>query len=70
MFLEELAPIAKELITNPIAFLGGFATGILQLDLSQDPVKSWLDQQTGSFSSPATSDNTTPKTGPQSISID
>lgn len=67
MFLEELTPIARELIQNPIAFLGGFTAGLLRLDLNQDPVKTWLETQTGTprtAAPPANSDR------PQSISIE
>ncbi|MEO0540480.1 MAG: hypothetical protein AAFZ80_06405 [Cyanobacteria bacterium P01_A01_bin.105] len=68
MFLDELTPIVQTLVRQPIAFLGGFASGVLRLDLSEDPVKSWLEKQPGGAASadtPPTSPN-----GPQSISID
>ena len=51
MFFDELTPIFKEFVQQPIAFLGGFVSGILRLDLYEDPVKSWLDQQAGSANS-------------------
>ncbi len=72
MFLNELTPVFKELTQQPVAFLGGFFSGVLRLNLSDDPVKSWLDEQTGSTSYTAStngSDNGK-STGPQSISID
>ena len=72
MFFDELTPIFKEFAQQPIAFLGGFVSGILRLDLYEDPIKSWLDQQTGSASSTS---NTAAETdiksnAPQSISIE
>ena len=47
MFLDELTPVVKELIEQPLAFFGGFVSGILRLNLDDDPVKTWLNQQTG-----------------------
>ncbi|MEM9904275.1 MAG: hypothetical protein AAF921_04540 [Cyanobacteria bacterium P01_D01_bin.44] len=67
MFLDELTPIVKEMLSQPVAFLGGFASGLLRLNLSDDPVKSWLDKQAdGDTSMPKTA----PPKGPQTISID
>jgi len=45
MFLDELQPVVKELIQQPIAFFGGFASGLLRLKLSDDPLKKWLEEQ-------------------------
>ncbi len=71
MFLDELTPIFKEFTQQPVAFLGGFFSGVFRLNLSDDPVKSWLDQQSGTVSSAATTSTENGKTsGPQSISID
>lgn len=69
MFLDELQPIARELFQQPVAFAGGFVSGILKLKVSEDPLKSWLEQQgIGAFSySEPSSDS---GSGPQSISID
>jgi hypothetical protein len=68
MFLDELRPLAKELLANPIAFAGGFASGLLRLNLHEDPVKSWLEKQSGGNYTPPTPP-TTPA-GPQSIDIE
>lgn len=72
MFLDELLPVMRELTQQPMGFLGGFFSGLFRLDLNQDPVKSWLDQQAGSTSYAASnSDSPNGKgKGPQSISID
>lgn len=71
MFVDELTPIFKELSQQPIAFLGGFFSGIFRLNLADDPVKSWLDEQTGVTTySPSTGETNNGKSGPQSISID
>jgi hypothetical protein len=68
--MDELTPVLKELSHHPISFLGGFVSGLLRLNLADDPVRSWLDQQTGA-SYPSSSDNLNGKNnGPQSISID
>ena len=45
MFLDELQPIFKELIQQPLAFTGGLLSGALKLQLSEDPLKSWLQDQ-------------------------
>lgn len=69
MFLDELNPLFRELTGHPIAFLGGFFSGMLRLNLSDDPVKSWLEQQ-GGTPSQATSNTNGKSGGPQSISIE
>lgn len=72
MPFDEFNPVFEELAKNPIAFLGGFTAGVLRLNLQDDPVKSWLDQQ-GSFPTASVNSDTTDgksKRGPQSISID
>ena len=71
MFLDELTPLVRELTQQPVAFLGGFWAGMLRLKLTDDPIKSWLDQQTGtSTQTTYGTDNHNGKSGPQSISID
>ncbi len=70
MFMDELMPVLKGLAQHPIAFMGGFFSGLLRLNLEDDPVKSWLDKQTGvSYTSPDEVQNGK-SSGPQSISID
>lgn len=72
MFVDELTPIFKELTRQPMAFLGGLVSGVFRLNLADDPVKSWLDQQAGT-STPSTFNHSTSNgrnNGPQSISID
>lgn len=72
MFLDELMPMAKELIQQPIAFTGGFFSGLLRLNLHEEPVKTWIDEQAGStsYTTPPASATPGKSTGPQSISID
>jgi hypothetical protein len=71
MFMDELMPLLKELSQQPLAFLGGFVSGALRLNLSEDPVKSWLDQQAGVASTQVQGDSANGKSsGPQSIAID
>lgn len=72
MFLDELTPIVKELLQQPVGFLGGFCSGVLRLNLSDEPLKGWLEQQSGSTSyatSPTDSDNGK-SNKPQSIAIE
>ncbi len=69
MLLNELSPLTREFLQQPTAFLGGFVSGLLGLDLQQDPLKSWLERH-------ATPRNTAPSppppppSGPQRITID
>lgn len=72
MFLDELSPIFKELTQQPVSFLGGFFSGMFRLNLTDDPIKSWLDEQAGvtTSSSATTEGNNGKSSGPQSISID
>ena len=69
--MDELTPILKELTQQPIAFLGGFVSGILKLNLNDDPVKTWL-QKEGAAVSPTVSDveDSNSNNGPQSITIE
>ncbi|MEL6223015.1 MAG: hypothetical protein AAFR31_10295 [Cyanobacteria bacterium J06627_8] len=72
--MDELSPIMKELASHPIAFFGGLASGLLRLNLTDDPVKSWLEKRSGQpvdySSTTGTSDHSGNGSGPQSISID
>jgi hypothetical protein len=72
MFIDELTPIFKELTQQPVAFFGGFFSGLFRLNLADDPVKGWLDQQAGSttYNTSTTGTNNGKSSGPQSISID
>ncbi|MGE5656505.1 MAG: hypothetical protein ACM37W_07815 [Actinomycetota bacterium] len=72
MFMDELSPILKELTQQPVAFLGGLVSGLLRLNLNDDPVKTWLNEQTGSssYTSPASETSNGKNSGPQSITID
>ena len=71
MFLTELTPALQKLIQQPVAFTGGFVSGILQLKLDEEPLSEWLKQQgysSSSSSSAGVSNNNNGK--PQSIDID
>jgi hypothetical protein len=73
MFLDELSPFLQEFTRQPVAFLGGFVSGALRLNLDDDPVKSWLNQQNVNVGqADSFSNNSTSATngGPQKISID
>ena len=72
MFIDELTPIFKEFTQHPLSFMGGFVSGVLRLNLADDPVKSWLEEQLGK-----NSDRNFPNElhngkarGPQQISIE
>jgi hypothetical protein len=70
VFLDELTPVWKELSQQPVAFLGGFLSGLFRLNLSEDPVKSWLDQQSDSVYPSAMGTHNGNSGAPKSISID
>lgn len=72
MFFDELQPIFKELTAEPIAFFGGFVSGVLRLDLAEEPLKSWVGSTTESTTS-STSGSRRDRdngNGPQSINIE
>lgn len=69
MFLEELTPFLKELTQQPIAFMGGFFSGVFRLKPSEDPLKSWLEKQ-GVAIDPNPNPNNGYNDKPQSISIE
>ncbi|NEP40751.1 MULTISPECIES: hypothetical protein [Okeania] len=72
MFLDELTPVVKELIEQPVAFFGGFFSGMFRLNLNDDPVKSWLEKQNGytATTNSNTEVNSDKSEGPQSITIE
>lgn len=70
MFIDELTPLFRELTAQPLAFAGGFFSGLFRLNLADDPVKTWLDEQGGTSYSTDNSSNGKSSGGPQSISID
>ncbi|MEA5604762.1 hypothetical protein [Nostoc sp. UHCC 0252] len=72
MFISELSPIFREFIQHPASFVGGLFSGVLRLNLADDPVKTWLDQQTRSnnYTSNTTDAHNGKASGPQQISID
>jgi hypothetical protein len=75
MFLNELSPLVRELAQQPVAFLGGFVSGLLRLDLGEDPVRSWLDRQATAYTGTSASASgqgahNGKAQGPQTISID
>ncbi|MGB3570979.1 MAG: hypothetical protein WA783_09745 [Phormidesmis sp.] len=69
MFVDELTPFIKELARQPVAFCGGFFSGLFRLDLTEDPVKSWLNKQGANPTVESTLDTPNSK-GPTSIDID
>lgn len=70
--MDEISPLLKELTAHPVSFLGGFVTGVLRLNLNDDPVRGWLDKQSGPSSKPPSSGNGSGSngSGPQTINID
>ncbi len=69
MLFNELTPILKELTKEPVAFCSGFVSGVLRLNLTDDPVKTWLEKQAG-FTPTASATDSESQKGPQSIDID
>ncbi|MEM6450208.1 MAG: hypothetical protein AAF703_07840 [Cyanobacteria bacterium P01_D01_bin.105] len=76
MFMDELTPFVQELARQPVAFAGGFFSGLFRLDLTEDPVKSWLNKQgadplgTSSTASKPSDSHSNGAKGPQSIDIE
>ena len=69
MLIKGLEPILKELIQQPLAFTGGFASSLLKLKVTDDLLKGWLQKQ--GFNSYKFYDDFNKKSsGPQNISID
>jgi len=72
MFVDELTPIFKRLTQHPASFLGGFFSGVLRLNLTDEPVKSWLERQISpnGYTASHSQLHKSSASGPQSISID
>ena len=73
MFLDELSPLFQGMIEKPVAFVGGFVSGMLRLNLADDPVKGWLDKEMVNIDIGETSnpfDSRANGNGPQSITIE
>ncbi len=73
MFFDELSPLFQEMIEKPVAFMGGFVSGLLHLNLDDDPVKSWLDKECDNVDpsgAPTTFNSRNNGGGPQSITIE
>jgi len=70
MFITELAPVLQKLIQQPIAFSGGFVSGVLQLKLNEEPLSKWLAEQGYTASNTNTEASRNGSDKPQSISID
>ena len=72
MFLDELSPLFQELIQKPLAFTGGFVSGVLKLNPDSDPVMNWVSKTTG-FEIPNPMKNSSDddaSNGPQTIDIE
>lgn len=69
MFLTELAPAFQKLVQQPVAFASGFVSGVLHLNLNEEPLSQWLEQQgiNATGNNVSTSNNSD---RPQSINID
>lgn len=67
MFLSELLPIVQKFGQQPLAFTGGFCSGIFQLKLNEPPLADWLAQQ---GYTPTGVNQDTNNNKPQSIAID
>ena len=69
MFLTELTPLLQKFIQQPVAFASGFVSGVLHLNLNEEPLSQWLAKQ---GYDPASSNSTITRNGdrPQSIDID
>jgi hypothetical protein len=70
MFLSELIPIAREFTQQPLAFMGGFISGALRLNLTEEPLKSWLQKQNIFIQSIDNNGDRNSNNSPQTIAID
>lgn len=69
MFLTELAPALQKLIQQPVAFASGFISGVLHLNLNEEPLSQWLEKQ--GYNSVGNNSPTAKNSDlPQSIDID
>jgi hypothetical protein len=68
--MDELKPILQELVVQPVAFMGGLVSGLLRLNLNEDPLRSWLEKQGASPAANANNSQNSKNSGPKSISID
>ncbi len=68
MFLSELAPVWQKLMQQPLAFTGGFVSGIFKLKLNEQPLSDWLAKQ--GYNTVDSQSDRNSQNKPQSISID
>ena len=68
MFLTELAPAFQKFIQQPVAFASGFVSGVLHLNLNEEPLSQWLEKQ--GYNSATTTTTVNNSSRPQSIDID
>ena len=68
MFLTELTPILQKFIQQPAAFASGFVSGVLHLNLNEEPLSQWLEKQ--GYDRTTTGLTTANSDRPQSIDID
>lgn len=69
--LNDINPILEEYIQKPLAFAGGFVAGLLKVNLTEDPIKSWLENTISTpGTSPPSSSHPPNGNGPQTIDID
>ncbi|MGV2827590.1 hypothetical protein [Myxosarcina sp. GI1(2024)] len=68
MFLSELFSIIQKFGQQPLAFTGGFFSGVFQLKLTEPPLSEWLDKQ--GYTPTRVDNDSNNKERPQSITID
>ncbi|MCF2970344.1 hypothetical protein L1047_03930 [Synechococcus sp. Nb3U1] len=61
----ETNDVWKEFLSHPVPFCGGLLSGLLGLDIKQDPLRSWLESQGLMMEDKSSSGE-----GPKSISIE
>lgn len=65
---DEIIPLGQAFTQQPVAFLGGFVTGVLRLNPQKDPLKTWLTQQ--GIGGQTARENQSNGQGPETIKID
>ncbi|WP_349306875.1 hypothetical protein [Lyngbya confervoides] len=67
--MDELNPLFREIVQKPLAFAGGFVSGILHLSPDSDPLRNWIAHEAGE-AMPTTAPDPQQNSGPQSIDIE
>ena len=68
--MNELNPLIQEMINKPLAFAGGFVSGLLRLNPETDPFATYLCKDASGETSTENKGDRTNGSGPQTIDIE